>query len=297
MLNINELAQERQKRDSNYDNKWDVVIKPAHSAFEFQLKAIWEYRDLLYLFVKRDFVSFYKQTIFGPLWFFLQPIFTTLIFTFVFSGLAKIKTNDVPPPLFYLAGTIAWSYFSECLLKTSTVFRDNVNIFGKVYFPRLILPISIVISNLLKFVVQFALFVFVYVWFLLKGRDISPNICIFLLPLIIIAIASLGLGLGLMVTALTTKYRDLIFVVTFGVQLLMYASPVIYPLSEAPVKFQFYINLNPLSGLLEMFRYGLLGGGQAEWGAFAYSIGLSFAVLVLGIFAFNKAERSFVDTI
>ena len=277
--------------------RWDLEIQPQSSVFDLHLKDVWAYRDLLWLLVRRDFVSFYKQTIFGPLWFFIQPIFTTIIFTFIFSNLAKISTSGAPAPLFYMAGTVAWNYFADSLNKTSTVFKDNANIFGKVYFPRLIMPLSIVFSNLVKFGVQFLLFVILLAYYLAEGAGIHPNVFILLFPVVIILMAILGLGLGLIITALTTKYRDLTFIVTFGVQLLMYATPVIYPLAAAPAKYRSIIELNPMSGLIETFRYGFLGTGQFYFGAFMYSVAACVVVFLLGLIVFNKVEKSFVDTI
>ncbi|HEY4151080.1 MAG TPA: ABC transporter permease [Chitinophagaceae bacterium] len=279
------------------EEKWDLELKPQSSIFNLHLKDTWHYRDLLWLLVRRDFVSFYKQTIFGPLWFFIQPIFTTIIFTFIFGRMAGISTEGVPPPLFYLTGTIAWNYFADCITKTSTVFRDNAAIFGKVYFPRLIMPLSIVISNLVKFGVQFLLFIILITWYMAKGEHIHPNFYILLFPAIILLMAILGLGLGLIVTALTTKYRDLAFLVAFGVQLVMYASPVIYPLSAAPVKYARIIALNPLSGLIETFRYGFLGSGHFYTSYFIYSVVASVAIFILGLIVFNTVEKNFVDTI
>jgi lipopolysaccharide transport system permease protein len=260
---------------------WDLEIKPQEKLLNLHLQDVWNYRDLLFLLVRRDFVSFYKQTIFGPVWFFIQPIFTTIIFTFVFGKLAAISTDGIPPPLFYLAGTVAWNYFSDCLTKTSTVFRDNSAIFGKVYFPRLIMPLSIVISNLVKFSVQFLLFIVMMIWYGVKTDAIHPNVYILTFPVVIIMMALLGLGIGLIVTALTTKYRDLAFLVAFGVQLLMYATPVIYPLSAAPEKYKTIIMLNPLTGLIETFRYGFLGSGNFYTGAFFYSITASIVIFLL----------------
>lgn len=284
------------------EKEWDLEIEPSNNVFNLHLKEVWEYRDLLWLLVRRDFVSFYKQTILGPLWFFIQPIFTTIIFTFIFSNLANISTNGSPAPLFYMAGTVAWNYFSDSLTKTSTVFRDNVNIFGKVYFPRLIMPMSIVFSNLVKFGVQFILFIVLMVYFLIKyhfynGPKVEPNFYLLLFPLVMALMAILGLGFGLIITALTTKYRDLTFVVSFGMQLLMYATPVIYPLSSAPAKYRSFIALNPMSGLIETFRYGFIGTGHFYLGAFIYSIIASVIVFILGLIIFNRVEKSFVDTI
>jgi lipopolysaccharide transport system permease protein len=279
------------------NESWDLEIKPQDTVFNLHLKDVWNYRDLLWLLVRRDFVSFYKQTIFGPLWFFIQPIFTTIMFTFVFSNLAKISTDGTPPPLFYMAGNVAWNYFSDGLNKTSTVFRDNANIFGKVYFPRLIMPLSIIFSNLIKFGVQFILFVLLMAYYYFNGFKIEPNWYILLFPVIILLMALLGLGLGLIITALTTKYRDLIFLVTFGVQLLMYATPIIYPLSAAPAKYKTIIALNPLSGLIETFKYGFLGTGQFYPQVFAYSVVSSIAIFLVGLVVFNRVEKNFVDTI
>jgi lipopolysaccharide transport system permease protein len=277
--------------------KWDLEIKPQSSVFDLHLKDVWAYRDLLWLLVRRDFVSFYKQTIFGPLWFFIQPIFTTIIFTFIFSKMAKISTNAAPAPLFYMAGTVAWNYFADSLTKTSTVFKDNAPIFGKVYFPRLIMPISIVFSNLVKFGVQFILFIILMAYYLFLGNKVEPNLYILLFPVVIALMAILGLGAGLIITAATTKYRDLAFVVTFGIQLLMYATPVIYPLSAAPAKYRTLISLNPMSGLIETFRYGFLGTGQFYLGAFIYSVIASILIFLIGLIVFNKVEKNFVDTV
>jgi len=276
---------------------WDLEIKPQSGVFDLHLKDVWDYRDLLWLLVRRDFVSFYKQTILGPLWFFIQPIFTTIIFTFIFGHLAKISTNGSPAPLFYMAGTVAWNYFADSLTKVSTVFKDNANIFGKVYFPRLIMPVSIVFSSLVKFGVQFLLFVILLFYYFFQHDGVQPNWYILLFPVVIFLMAVLGLGLGLIITALTTKYRDLAFIVAFGMQLMMYATPVIYPLSAAPAKYRGIIELNPMSGLIETFRYGFLGAGQFYPGAFIYSIAASIIIFLLGLVIFNKVEKNFVDTV
>lgn len=283
-----------QKSDGSTD--WTLKITPSRSAFDLHLKDIWLYRDLLWLIVRRDFVSFYKQTVLGPLWFFIQPIFTTIIYVVIFSNLAKISTSGAPPAIFYLVGTVAWTYFSDCLTKTSTVFRDNVSIFGKVYFPRLIMPLSIICSNLIKFGVQFLLFVILLIYYMFQQR-VHINGYALLFPVVILLMAILGLGIGLIITALTTKYRDLAFIVTFGMQLLMYATPVIYPLSAAPAKYRTIIALNPMSGLIETFRYGFLGTGNFYPGAFIYSVFASVILLILGLMVFNKVEKDFVDKI
>ncbi|HEY0054501.1 MAG TPA: ABC transporter permease [Pedobacter sp.] len=277
------------------DHNWKIT--PQSSLIDLKLKEIWNYRDLLVLLVRRDFVSFYKQTILGPLWFFIQPIFTTIIFTFIFGNLAGISTDGLPQPLFYMAGITAWNYFAECLTKTSTVFKDNANIFGKVYFPRLIMPFSIVLSNLVKFGVQFLLFIIMLLYYKSTGSQFSPNSYILLFPLLIFLMAALGLALGMIISAMTTKYRDLAFLVTFGVQLLMYATTVIYPLSAAPEKYRFLIVLNPMTGIIETFRYGFLGNGSFSWETLGYTLAITIVLLISGIIVFNKVEKNFVDTV
>jgi lipopolysaccharide transport system permease protein len=282
------------------DESWDLEIAPRNSLFDLHLKDTWHYRDLLWLLVRRDFVSFYKQTILGPLWFFVQPIITILTYTLVFNKLAGINTENVPAPLFYLAGTIIWNYFSDCLNKTSTVFKDNAAMLGKVYFPRLIMPISIVCSNLIRFAVQFTLFIALMIIFNVRGFTLVPNAVALLFPLLILLIAGLGLGLGMMVSAVTTKYRDLVFVVSFGVPLLMYTTTVIYPLSTALNKYPAYswiIKYNPVTAIIETFRYGFLGQASFSWGLLGYSAGVTFVILLLGIMTFNKVEKTFIDTI
>ncbi len=283
------------------EEKWDIEIAPKSSLFDLQLKDTWHYRDLLLLLVRRDFVSFYKQTVLGPLWFFIQPAITVAIYTLVFSNIAQISTDHVPAPLFYLAGTIIWNYFSECLTKTSTVFKDNSAMMGKVYFPRLIMPLSIVCSNLIRFAVQFILFILVALYFILiKGEDIHPSYYIFLFPLLILLIAALGLGLGMIVSAVTTKYRDIAFVVAFGVPLLMYATTVIYPLSTVVARYPKYswlVKYNPVTPVIESFRYGFFSNGIFDWGLLGYSAVVTLIILLTGIIIFNKVEKNFVDTI
>ncbi|MES2544082.1 MAG: ABC transporter permease [Bacteroidota bacterium] len=279
---------------------WDLVIKENTSLFDFNFSDIWRYRDLLFMFVKRDFVSFYKQTILGPLWFFIQPIFTTLVFTFVFGNLAGISTDGLPQQLFYLAGITSWNYFADCLTKTGSVFRDNANIFGKVYFPRLIMPLSIVVSNLVRFGVQLLLLIIMMVYFKLfpaNGTDFEITYAIFFFPILVILMAMLGLGLGLIVTALTTKYRDLTFLISFGIQLLMYGTTVIYPLSAAPEEYKKYIELNPMTGIIEAFRFAFLGKGEFTVHSIIYSTIVTILILLIGILTFNKVEKNFVDTI
>lgn len=282
------------------EEDWDMVISPANNLLDLKLKEVWQYRDLLMLLVKRDFVSFYKQTILGPLWFFIQPIFTTIIFTFIFGNLAGISTDGLPQPLFYMAGITSWNYFADCLNKTSTVFKDNAGIFGKVYFPRLIMPLSIVVSNLIRFAVQMLLFVIMIVYYLAIGKDFGPNWYILLFPLMVVLMACLGLGLGLIISAMTTKYRDLAFLVTFGVQLLMYATTVIYPLSVAVAKYPEYawiIEYNPMTPIIEAFRYGFLGKGSFSWTGIGWCTGITVLITLLGVVVFNKVEKNFVDTV
>lgn len=276
---------------------WNLVIKGHTSLFDLKFNDVWRYRDLLWMFVKRDFVSFYKQTVLGPLWFFIQPLFTTIVFTFVFGNLAKISTDGLPQQLFYLSGITAWNYFSDCLTKTSTVFRDNASIFGKVYFPRLIMPLSIVVSNLVRFVVQLLLLVLMMLYFGIQGANFQVTSAIIFFPLLVVLMALLGLGLGLIITAMTTKYRDLTFLVSFGVQLLMYGTTVIYPLSAAPAKYKSIIELNPMTGIIEAFRFSFLGKGEFSVWSIGYSVLVTLVVLFLGVIIFNKTEKNFVDTI
>lgn len=280
---------------------WDLVIKGKSSLFDLNFADLWRYRDLLYMFVKRDFVSFYKQTILGPLWFFIQPIFTTIVFSFIFGNLAGISTDGLPKYLFYLTGITSWAYFSDCLTKTSTVFRDNAGIFGKVYFPRLIMPLSIVVSNLVRFGVQLLLMICMMIYFYLfpvEGTSFHVTYGLFLFPLLVLLMALLGLGLGLIITAMTTKYRDLTFLVTFGVQLLMYGTTVIYPLSYAREKgYGSIMELNPMTGIIEAFRYAFLGKGEFTAFSLGYSILVTIVILFVGIVIFNKTEKNFVDTI
>lgn len=287
--------------DNSKSQDWDLIIRGHSSLFDVKFNDLWHYRDLLFLFVKRDFVSFYKQTVLGPLWFFIQPIFTTIVFSFVFGNLAGISTDGIPKYLFYLSGITAWNYFSDCLTKTSTVFRDNANIFGKVYFPRLIMPLSIVVSNLVRFGVQLLLMICMMVYFYFNptpGMSFKITTGLFLFPVLVLLMALLGLGLGLIITAMTTKYRDLTFLVTFGVQLLMYGTTVIYPLSYAQQKgYGWIAELNPMTRIIEAFRYGFLGKGEFTAWSLGYSILMTITILFFGILIFNKTEKSFVDTI
>ena len=282
------------------DEHWDLEIKPQNHLFELHLADVWRYRDLLGLLVRRDFVSFYKQTILGPLWFFIQPLFTTIIYTFIFGNLAGISTDGLPQPLFYMAGITAWNYFADCLNKTSTVFRDNAGIFGKVYFPRLIMPLSIVVSNLVRFGIQMLLFVLLLAYYYFTNPSFSPSIYILLFPVLVVLMALQGLGLGMIITALTTKYRDLAFLVSFGVQLLMYATTVIYPLSTAITKYAEYswiIEYNPMTPIIEGFRLGFLGQGSFSWASLGYVTLVTFSLAFFGLVIFNKVEKTFVDTV
>lgn len=282
------------------EENWDIEITPENSLLDLKLKDVWHYRDLLILLVRRDFVAFYKQTILGPIWFFVQPVITILMYTIIFGNLAGIPTDGVPKPLFYLAGTIIWNYFADCLTKTSTVFKDNAAMLGKVYFPRLIMPLSIVLSNLIKFAVQLMLFLVLLVFYWVKGAVIVPNAFILLFPVLILLIAAQGLGLGMIISAVTTKYRDLTFIVSFGVPLLMYTTTVIYPLSEVLQKYHNYswlIKLNPVTAVIETFRYGFLGKGSFSWGLLGYSIIITAFLLITGTIIFNRVEKNFVDTV
>ena len=279
------------------EHYWDSVITPERKVFELNFREVWQYRDLLALFVRRDFAHLYKQTILGPLWFFIQPLLTTIMFTVIFGNLAGISTDGIPPMLFYLAGVTNWNYFADSLNKTSTTFRDNQHIFGKVYFSRLVMPISTVLFNLIKYGIQFVLFLAIYFYFYFKGAAISPNSYAFLFPLLVLMLAGLGLGFGLVVTSLTTKYRDMMFLVQFGIQLFMYATPVIYPLSEVPEKYRLLSIMNPLTSIVETFKFGFIGVGTFEWSYLAYSFIFMVVLLILGIVVFNRTEKTFMDTV
>ncbi|MGL1889337.1 MAG: ABC transporter permease [Reichenbachiella sp.] len=277
--------------------QWTTVIEPKKSILSLNLKEVWQYRDLLLMFVKRDFVTFYKQTILGPIWFFAQPLLTTLTYMLIFGNIAKISTDGLPQILFYLSGVTAWNYFSDCFNKTSTVFKDNQNIFGKVYFPRLIAPLSIVLSGLIKFGIQFLLFVIILGYFICNGSEISPNLMILFSPILVLMMAALALGTGMIITSMTTKYRDLVFLLQFGIQLLMYATPVIYPISTIPEQYKFWILLNPMTGIIETFRYAFLGTGSFSWALLGYDALIILVFLLIGTLIFNKTEKSFMDTV
>ena len=273
------------------------IIKSKNSLFDINIKEIWEYRDLLVMFVKRDFTTQYKQTILGPAWFFIQPVFTTVMYMFVFGKLAKISTDGLPQALFYLSGIVCWQYFSNCLTKTADTFNANQGIFGKVYFPRLITPIATVTSNLIRLGIQLLLFLVIYIYYVFTGTSIAPNVYAFLLPLLIIMMAGLSLGFGIIISSMTTKYRDLTILFAFFVKLWMYATPVIYPLSTMPVDKRWIMELNPITAIIETFKYGILGVGTFSWGALWYSFSFMLVILTIGVVIFNKVQRSFMDTV
>ena len=279
------------------DADWDLIIQPKARWFDLHLRDLWRYRDLVMLFVRRDFVSQFKQTILGPLWFIIQPLFTTIIFTIVFGHIAELSTDGLPKMLFYLSGNITWGYFANCLTNTSNTFVANSGLFGKVYFPRLAVPLSVVISQLLTFGLQFLLFLVFLALYVLDGASIHPNAFIFLTPFLVILMAGLGLGGGIICSALTTKYRDLRFLLTFGVQLMMYATPVIYPVSSIPQEYRLLIVANPMTPIIETFRYGFLGTGSFSLPELVYSSCFTAAMLFLGLLLFARIERTFMDTV
>ena len=272
-------------------------ITPHSSLFDLRLGEIWQYRDLLVLFVRRDFVAKYKQTILGPIWFFIQPIFQTVVLAIVFGGMAGLSTDGVPPMLFYLAGITAWNYFANCLRTTSNTFTANASLFGKVYFPRAITPLSVVISNLIQFGIGLLLFLVLYAFYALGDYAPRLNPTLLLLPLLVLLMGVMGLGAGMLVSALTTRYRDLQYLVEFGVQLLMYATPVILPLSAVPAKYQPVMLANPMTGVVETVKYGFFGTGTFSWALLSYSAGFTVAIFTLGLVIFNRTEKNFMDTV
>jgi lipopolysaccharide transport system permease protein len=278
-------------------NNWTLVIKPRRNWLDIDFKGIWQYRDLVVLFVRRDFVSKYKQTILGPLWFIINPLFSTILFSVVFNGIAKIPTDGTPPMLFNMAGITAWNYFAACLNGTSNTFVANAGIFGKVYFPRLVTPISIVISTLIQFGIQFGLFIVMMLVYYFQGYTINLNMYALWIPYLVILMALMGLGFGIIISALTTKYRDLVNLMTFAVQLWMYGSAVIYPLSVVPEKYRLFIMLNPETTIIETFKYGLIGAGSFNMGMIIYSTIFTIVSLFIGILIFNKVEQGFMDTV
>jgi lipopolysaccharide transport system permease protein len=276
---------------------WDLLIEPKRNLLDLRLGELWRARDLILLFVRRDFVSVYKQTILGPLWYLIQPLLTTITFTVIFGSIARLPTDGLPQFLFYMSGTVIWTYFAGCLTKTSETFVNNASLFGKVYFPRLAVPVSILISDLIAFAIQFGLFLAFMGYFALTGAAVRPNWWILTSPLLLGLMAGLGLGLGIIISSLTTKYRDLRFLVQFGVTLLMYATPVIYPASSIPARFQWLMRLNPMTPVVETFRYAFLGAGSVRLLDLGYSAVFMVVVVVLGAVIFNRVEATFMDTV
>lgn len=284
----------------NHDTEWLFEITPKNKFFSLNLKEVWQYRDLLLLFVKRDVVTVYKQTILGPLWYLLQPLFTSITFTIIFNKVAGIETGTVPPFLFNLAGIMVWNYFTACLTDTSDTFKRNAAIFGKVYFPRLIMPLSTVISNLLKFGIQFMIFIAFYVFYYFQGAAINMNGSLLFFPLLIALMGILGLGLGMLISSLVTKYRDLSYLIGFGVQLLMYLSAVMYPMALIQDKMPVYawlVHYNPLAYIIETTRFMLLGVGTVSVWGLVYTVGVTMGLFFIGLLVFNKTEKSFIDTV
>ena len=287
----------KQSLQMDNENNWDLIITPCKKWYDLQLRQVWQYRDLISLFVQRDLVSRYKQTILGPIWFLIQPLFTSIIYTVVFGQIANLPTDGLPQMLFYMSGNVMWNYFQGCLNGTSNTFVSNAGIFGKVYFPRLVTPISIVISNLISFAIQFVFFLAFWLFFFMRGSAISFTAWAFTLPLLVLLMAGLGLGFGIIISSLTTKYRDLTYLVGFGVGLWMYVTPVIYPVSAIPERWRWLATFNPISPVIETFRAGFLGAGQSSWLRLGYSFVFMLVVLFIGIVIFNRVEKTFIDTV
>lgn len=283
--------------DAQPDEYWTTIIGPHKGVFDWRLAELWKCWDLISLFIWRDFVSLYKQTILGPLWHIIQPLLTTLTFTIIFGRIAGLSTNGAPPFLFYLAGNILWAYFSGCLTKTANTFVANSALLGKVYFHRMAIPVSIVLSNLIAFAIQFALFLIFWLAYLIKGQAVKADLWMLSAPLTVLMVAGFGLGCGIIVSALTTRYRDLAQLVTFGVQLLMFATPVIYPVSSVPEKYRWIVGINPLSPVVEAFRKGFLGVGDVTPMQLVASAAAMFMILVIGLMLFSRVERTFMDTV
>lgn len=283
--------------DISETENWTMTIRPQRHWYDFQFGELWKYRDLIRLFVWRDFVAYYKQTILGPLWYLIQPILSTIIFTVVFGNIAKLSTDGMPAFLFYLAGQTLWSYFANCFTSTSNTFVNNSQVFGKVYFPRLSVPISIVLSNLISFAIRFGLFIIVWVYYLLTQNNIHPNLWAFSLPLLVLLMGGMGLGFGIIFSSLTTKYRDLQQLISFGVQLLMYAAPVIYPLSSVSGKWHTILMANPMTPVVEVFRLGFMGTSSLNPIWLLYTAGFTVVTLFIGLALFNRVEASFMDTV
>ena len=287
--------------NNNENDNWLFEISSKRGLFELNFKELWHYKDLIFLFVKRDVVTFYKQTILGPIWFIIQPLITSFVQYVIFSKIADIKSDGVPYFLFVLAGNVLWLYFSECFKATSEVFRSNQNLFGKVYFPRLIMPLSIVLSNLIKFGIQFVFFLFVLGYYIFKGYNVHPNIYVIFLPILLLLMMLFSLGLGMIITSLTTKYRDLTFVISFGISLYMYITPIVYPtslvLEKLPESMHYLVYLNPLTSILDFFKYAFLGSGHIDVFGILYSTVFSIIIFFAGIFVFNRTEKNFIDVI
>ncbi len=294
----NSLSKREQQQDVAAEEKWDLEIKPTNNLLDINLKEVWRYRDLMWLFVRRDFVAQYKQTILGPLWHVIQPLLTTVMFLLVFGKIAKIPSDGIQPVLFYMSGITIWSYFSTCLTSTSNTFLTNAAIFGKVYFPRLVIPLSVVISNIVKFGIQFLLLLVVMIWYNFIDFPITISWNWLCIPLLVILMAGIGLGCGIIISSLATKYRDLSLLLAFAVQLLMYITPVVYPLSFLKdSEYRWIINLNPLTSVVEAFRYVLFEKGTVETGSLIYSCIFMMMVLIVGAVTFNKVEKTFMDTV
>jgi lipopolysaccharide transport system permease protein len=278
--------------------RWTSIIRPATGWFDLRLADLWRYRDLIMLFVKRDFITVYSQTILGPLWYLLQPLLTTAVFVVVFGHITRVPTEGLPMVLFYLLGTVTWNYFSACLVKTSTTFTSNAQMFGKIYFPRLVIPVSVVVSNFVSFAIQFSLYLLVFLFFFLKGEAvITFRLSMLLLPLLVLQMAALGLGCGIIVSALTTRYRDLAQLVGFGVQLWMFVTPVVYPASVIPVQWKWILLLNPMAMTIETFRYSLHGVGNFQGMELAVSFLMTAFVCAIGVMLFSRIEKTFTDTV
>ncbi len=286
------------RSDKYNPETWDLVIASSSSWWNIPFREIWRYRDLLWILLKRDYKASFRQTILGPIWFFIQPIFTTLIYTVVFNRVAKLGTDGMPPILFYLSGVILWNYFSTSITSTSNAFISNASIFGKVYFPRLIIPIAIVLSNMMKLMVQFSFFVVVFLYYLQQpGVNLQPTWHIVLFPFLFLLMGILGLSIGMLISTFTTKYRDFQYLISFGIQLLMYATPIVYPSSMVKGVWHDILVLNPMTGIVEGFRFSFLGSGSFQWGMIGYSLIFSLSLLVVAVVLFNKVEKKFMDTV
>ena len=283
---------------SDKDNQnWDLLIKPKTGWVDINLGELYRYRDLIYMFVKRDFVTFYKQTILGPLWYIIQPLVNTLVFTIIFGKVAKISTDGIPPFIFYMAGTVVWGYFATCLQLTSNTFVKNAQIFGKVYFPRLTIPVANIIIGLFQFGIQFVVFLGFLLYFLWQGAEVHPNALIFAMPLLVLQMAVMGLGFGILISSITTKYRDLTFVMTFAIQIWMFATPIVYPLSIVPEKYRLLAVLNPMTSIVECFRAAFLGTSSIELVHIAISVTITLLIFIAGVIMFSRIEKTFMDTV